>query len=156
VRNVLAHLGLDVNRLIRVSYGPFQLGDLDEGAVDEVPSRVLREQLGEKLVALSGADFASEKAPRPAKAGAASDKAEDGARKTRAGLIADRKGRRVLVQRTEKPKREDEDNWRPPSGPRRARPYHGKADRSDARSGQGTGKRPGPKPGGKAPPRGRS
>ena len=31
VRNVMAHLGLEVNRLIRVSYGPFQLGELDEG-----------------------------------------------------------------------------------------------------------------------------
>ena len=32
VRNVMAHLGLEVNRLIRVSYGPFQLGELAEGA----------------------------------------------------------------------------------------------------------------------------
>ncbi len=32
VRNVMAHLGLEVNRLIRVSYGPFQLGELSEGA----------------------------------------------------------------------------------------------------------------------------
>ncbi len=36
VRNVLAHLGLEVNRLIRVSYGPFQLGELAEGEVEEV------------------------------------------------------------------------------------------------------------------------
>jgi 23S rRNA pseudouridine2605 synthase len=35
-----------VNRLIRISYGPFQLGKLIEGAVDEVPRRVLKEQLG--------------------------------------------------------------------------------------------------------------
>lgn len=46
VRRVMAHLGLVVNRLIRVSYGPFQLGRLPRGAVDEVPGKVLREQLG--------------------------------------------------------------------------------------------------------------
>ncbi len=45
VRRVLAHLGLQVSRLIRVAYGPFQLGVLDRGAVDEVPGKVLREQL---------------------------------------------------------------------------------------------------------------
>ena len=37
VKNVLAALGLQVNRLIRVSYGPFQLGDLPEGEVEIVP-----------------------------------------------------------------------------------------------------------------------
>lgn len=47
VRRVMAHLGLQVNRLIRVSYGPFQLGRLPRGAVDEVAGKVLREQLGE-------------------------------------------------------------------------------------------------------------
>ena len=57
VRNVLGHLGLAVTRLIRVSFGPFQLGELAEGAVEEVRTRVLREQLGEKLVGLSRADF---------------------------------------------------------------------------------------------------
>ncbi|MCA1748810.1 MAG: pseudouridine synthase, partial [Sphingomonadales bacterium] len=36
VRKVLEHLGLQVNRLIRVAYGPFELGDLDRGAVEEV------------------------------------------------------------------------------------------------------------------------
>ena len=57
VRNVMAHLGLEVNRLIRVSYGPFQLGELAEGQVEEVKTRVLREQLGEKIATLAGADF---------------------------------------------------------------------------------------------------
>ena len=45
VRRVLQHLGLQVSRLIRVAYGPFQLGSLERGAVDEVPGKVLREQL---------------------------------------------------------------------------------------------------------------
>ncbi|HLG86397.1 MAG TPA: pseudouridine synthase [Alphaproteobacteria bacterium] len=49
VRRVLEALGLTVNRLIRISYGPFQLGKLAPGAVEEVPRRVLKEQLGAAL-----------------------------------------------------------------------------------------------------------
>ena len=45
VRKVMAHLNLQVTRLIRVAYGPFQLGNLERGAVDEVTGKVLREQL---------------------------------------------------------------------------------------------------------------
>jgi 23S rRNA pseudouridine2605 synthase len=39
-------IGLTVNRLIRVSYGPFQLGSLTPGAVEELRPRVVRDQLG--------------------------------------------------------------------------------------------------------------
>jgi 23S rRNA pseudouridine2605 synthase len=46
VRRVLEHLGYPVTRLIRLAYGPFQLGHLARGAVEEVPPKVLREQLG--------------------------------------------------------------------------------------------------------------
>lgn len=46
IRRALSHVGLSVNRLIRVSYGPFQLGTLAKGAVEEVKARVLRDQLG--------------------------------------------------------------------------------------------------------------
>ncbi|RST87015.1 pseudouridine synthase [Aquibium carbonis] len=57
VKNILASLGLDVNRLIRISYGPFQLGDLAEGAVQEIKGRMLRDQLGERLIEEAGANF---------------------------------------------------------------------------------------------------
>src|SRR6516225_2802370 len=49
VKNVLGHLGLKVNRLIRVSFGPFQLGELPVGAIVEVKTRTLRDQLGEEI-----------------------------------------------------------------------------------------------------------
>ena len=45
VRKVFAHLGLRVSRLIRTAYGPFQLGTLPRGAVEEVQPKVLREQV---------------------------------------------------------------------------------------------------------------
>jgi 23S rRNA pseudouridine2605 synthase len=45
IRRVMAHLGLGVTRLIRIAYGPFQLGNLERGAVAEVPPKIMREQL---------------------------------------------------------------------------------------------------------------
>jgi 23S rRNA pseudouridine2605 synthase len=136
VRNVMAHLGLEVNRLIRVSYGPFQLGELAEGQVEEVKTRVLREQLGEKIAALAGADFTR---PMHGETPAASeDEATDTPRGKKpfkpagkSGLIADSKGRRVLVQRTgseeARARNEAEANgYGPPRRPQRG--YHGKRD----------------------------
>jgi len=133
VRNVLAHLGLEVNRLIRVSYGPFQLGELAEGAVEEVKTRVLREQLGEKIASLAGADF-----NRPMPGEKSDDEEADAPRGKKpfkpagkSALIADRKGRRVLVQRTgseeARARNEEEANgYGPPRRPKRG--YHGKRD----------------------------
>lgn len=46
IRRALAEIGLTVNRLIRISYGPFQLGDLKQGAVEEVRRKLMRDQLG--------------------------------------------------------------------------------------------------------------
>jgi 23S rRNA pseudouridine2605 synthase len=130
VRNVMAHLGLEVNRLIRISYGPFQLGELEEGKVEEVKTRVLREQLGEKVAKLAGVDFA-----RPEHHSGGDDDAL-GDRKpskpvSKRAVIADRKGRRVLVQRTgseEARERNEEENagYGPPRRVKRA--YHGKRD----------------------------
>ena len=134
VRNVLGHLGLTVTRLIRVSFGPFRLGELAEGAVAEVRTRVLRDQIGERIIAASGADFSAPIAPEPrkevrptsAKRTSASHawrvreeeqppkklrrkfrgsrRDENGSRhhasgEPRAGVLTDRKGRSVLVER---------------------------------------------------------
>ncbi len=46
IRRIFEHLGLSVNRLIRIAYGPFQLGNLKAGGISEVPRKALREQLG--------------------------------------------------------------------------------------------------------------
>jgi 23S rRNA pseudouridine2605 synthase len=132
VRNVMAHLGLEVNRLIRVSYGPFQLGELEEGKVEEVKTRVLREQLGEKLITLAGADF-----DRPGQHEARDDADEAPRGKKpfkpagKSALVSDRKGRRVLVQRSgsaEARARNEEESagYGPPRRPKRG--YHGKRD----------------------------
>ncbi|MGY3548085.1 MULTISPECIES: pseudouridine synthase [unclassified Bradyrhizobium] len=120
VRNVCAHLGLEVNRLIRVSYGPFQLGEVPEGQVEEVRSRVLREQLGDKVIEKSGAQFDVPK-----------KSSGEGEKTSKRAVIADRKGRRVLVQRTgsdeARERNEEEANgYGPPRRPKRG--YHGKRD----------------------------
>lgn len=74
VRNVMSALGLEVNRLIRISYGPFQLAELKPGAAEPVRRRVLADQLGARLAAEFGLDKTEEDAPgahrrknRPAK-----------------------------------------------------------------------------------------
>jgi len=134
VRNILGHLGLEVNRLIRISYGPFQLGEIAEGEVDEVKTRVLREQLGDKISALAGAEFA-----RTVELDAGPKLGRDGTplrpKKTKPrakrSKIEDRKGRSVVVQRTgsdeARARNEAEaSGFGPPRRPKRG--YHGKRD----------------------------
>lgn len=69
IRKALGHIGLNVNRLIRVSFGPFQLGEIAPGQVEEVKTRTLQEQLGESLMQLSHSDFNAplREAPKPVK-----------------------------------------------------------------------------------------
>jgi 23S rRNA pseudouridine2605 synthase len=69
IRRVVEHLGYTVTRLIRLAYGPFQLGALPRGAVEEVPKKVLADQLGGGG-ATSGGDGNAKARPkkRPARA----------------------------------------------------------------------------------------
>jgi 23S rRNA pseudouridine2605 synthase len=121
IKRVLEHLRLDVTRLIRVSFGPFQLGDIAEGAVEEVKLRVLRDQLGKGLAELANVDFSASvrEAPsareqqerreqaqnRPRKHVSALRKqreqiTEKGPRaRIERAITADRKGRAVAVER---------------------------------------------------------
>ncbi len=128
IKRVLETLGLAVTRLIRISFGPFQLGDLAEGAVESVPARVLRDQLGPSLAAEAGIVLveAEERAPGPAgrvkpeplvearssRASPASPRAhvsalraardaaaQDGRHRIERSATADRKGRAVKVER---------------------------------------------------------
>lgn len=46
IRRAMQDIGLSVNRLIRISYGPFQLGELKAGEVEEIRRKVMRDQLG--------------------------------------------------------------------------------------------------------------
>jgi len=136
VRNILGHLGLDVNRLIRVSYGPFQLGEIAEGEVEEVKTRVLREQLGDRVAMLAGAEFGRAAEPEePVKLGRdgtplrpKKSKVKERAKRSK---IEDRKGRSVVVQRTgsgEARARNEAEagGFGPPRRPKRG--YHGKRD----------------------------
>jgi len=82
VRKILDHLGLTVNRLIRISFGPFQLLDLEPGGVEPVKRRVLIEQLGSRVAAglgLAGPDIAGAAAHRrrPGKPGSPHKDRED-------------------------------------------------------------------------------
>lgn len=109
VKRILEHLDLKVNRLIRLSFGPFQLGDIAEGAAEEIRSRHLRDQLGDRLIEDAGADFEAPiivRQPDPAEARRREKRAreagEDEKQKVRNGLVTARDGRKVLVERREK------------------------------------------------------
>mgnify|MGYP002620424453 CR=1 FL=1 len=67
IRRAMEALGFQVNRLIRISYGPFQLGDLAAGAIEEIRPRVLRDQLG--IAPEEAGEKAARRAPGPKKPG---------------------------------------------------------------------------------------
>lgn len=110
VKNVLGALGLEVTRLIRISYGPFQLGELPEGAVQEIKGRTLRDQLGRRLIEEAGANFEAPIirpfANRPVRAGKSKPAGE--AKKSSAHGEAGRREERPSVNRKEREERREE------------------------------------------------
>jgi len=170
IKRVLAYLGLEVTRLIRVSYGPFQLGELPEGAVEEVRLRVLRDQLGKNLAELAGVDFGAparelspaeqqerrariEKRPRKhvtvLRRERAADNAAEPRRRVERGATADRKGRAVVVERVTPAARKNAEDRASSRNARRfdamrAGPVRGERDES-ARAGTGAGQRERPR-----------
>jgi 23S rRNA pseudouridine2605 synthase len=63
IRRAMDHIGLTVNRLIRVSYGPFRLNEMNPGDVEEVRAKVLRDQLG--MADEEAKPLTRSRAPRP-------------------------------------------------------------------------------------------
>lgn len=120
IRRAMEHIGLTVNRLIRLSYGPFRLNTLQPGEVEEVRARVLRDQLGADLEIGEGGK-AKRTVSRPGKPG--------GPRKETHGrddARGDRGGDRPFKRGGDKPrsqgfKRRDEDGGGKP-------PFKGKRD----------------------------
>ena len=99
VKNVLGHLGLEVNRLIRVSFGPFQLADLAPGEIAEVKTRTLREQLGARVIAMAGADFSAPIGQRAAPAAPPRPPVRDDAKRKRRRVDPERIGQPELARR---------------------------------------------------------
>ncbi len=105
VKRVAEHLGLAVNRLIRISFGPFQLGSLPEGAVEEVRGRTLQEQLGKRLAEEAGCDFegpmtnVGEDAPRVTGGRGGARTSVEGRVRARLADPSQRVGRRAPIAR---------------------------------------------------------
>jgi 23S rRNA pseudouridine2605 synthase len=135
VKNVLGHLGLTVARLIRVSFGPFALGELPVGAIEEVRTRHLREQLGDRLASLAGADFSTPLAPIPPPARTARPKGEGAESSEASGRQMQLDGKRPApgafgATLPRKRGRDEADPARRPHKPRRPhRRYQGKRER---------------------------
>jgi 23S rRNA pseudouridine2605 synthase len=169
VRNVLRDLGLQVNRLIRTSFGPFQLRELAEGEVEEVRTRVLREQLGERVIAEAKCDFSAPVVERPKEdepapqrdARRPRERHERRGREERGERRDDRRHdeRRRDFKRGDRPRhgdergrhrRHEERDDKPPGRPRRGhawrqddaplrRHYRGKRDAREQEVGEGSG-----------------
>ncbi|WP_205949739.1 pseudouridine synthase [Paracoccus contaminans] len=128
IRRAMAHVGLTVNRLIRIAYGPFRLTGMEENEVREVKRRVLRDQLGGLLADEGEGEDAAPLARRP---GARRDDRDQG-RPPRGPRRADgespgRQDRGGFERKPRGPRAEDERTARPYS----ARPGGARADRND-------------------------
>ena len=112
IKNVLGAVGLSVNRLIRLSYGPFQLADMAEGEVREIRGRTLRDQLGPRLIEEAGANFEApifDAGPAHAPVETEPHRGRESDPEREGGRPRERKGR-VLGEgesRREPPRRED-------------------------------------------------
>jgi 23S rRNA pseudouridine2605 synthase len=167
IRRAMEHIGVTVNRLIRVSYGPFRLNELEPGEVEEIKPRVLREQLGMTEEA-EGPKPALRRAPRkPAGEGNTTGAAPNGPARSGDGRAAKSSakpgaGLKTLSdswqKATRRPAGKPETGERPANGPG-ARTGRGPGTGSGSKAGPakaGPGKSgpssAGPRPGPKRPP----
>jgi 23S rRNA pseudouridine2605 synthase len=118
VRNVLRHLDLQVNRLIRIEFGPFGLGALAEGAIEEVETKNLREQLGARIIAEAGCDFSGPIAVQSAEPPPSREERREQRRALRDRPRDDRRGERGPAQHD----RDDRRPFRKSRGERAERP----------------------------------
>jgi 23S rRNA pseudouridine2605 synthase len=123
IRRAMSAINLTVNRLIRVSYGPFRLGDLEPGAVEEVRGKVLRDQLG-----LSPSDDEATGMAR-----AATRPARPGGTSPRPGKSPDKSQPRDRKTPPAAPAREARLEKLAPPKTGRGRPYTAEAARRDAK-----------------------
>lgn len=93
IRRAMAHVGLQVNRLIRIGYGPFKLTGMEKNEVVEVKRRVLRDQLGGLLTGEETAPKDREMRPRGAE-GARGPRREEGDRPRRSFAASSEGGSR--------------------------------------------------------------
>jgi 23S rRNA pseudouridine2605 synthase len=148
IRRAMNHIGLTVNRLIRTSYGPFRLNELQPGEVEEVKPRVLRDQLG--LKEDEAPKPVRKLAPRPGKTGTRATGPGEERAKPAGKPLKPGEGLKQLS-----------DAWKKATRPAAAKADRGAADRpAQDRSGKarptsdrptrphGTPSRPGPRPGG--------
>jgi 23S rRNA pseudouridine2605 synthase len=119
IKKILEHLGLAVNRLIRVSFGPFELGDLPEGEVMEVRTRVLRDQLGVKLAKEANVDFDT---PQIVAIETPPERKEAERPRTRSGPRENRGPKRAMQGRPDRGARGGETRFERDAAPRRAPP----------------------------------
>lgn len=135
IRRAMSHIGLTVNRLIRVSYGPFRLNELKPGEVEEIKPRILREQLG----MAEDSDDATAKppvrrtlAPKPGRPAASASAAKP------KGQLKPGEGQRKLS-----------DAWQKATRPPATKPAAGRADDRPGKAPTRTARppaRPGPRP----------
>lgn len=176
IRKVMESLGLSVTRLIRVAYGPFQLGKLERGAVEEVPRRVLKDQLQDFFAARGDAPATGSAERAAARLKLRAQAPQSGPEDPKAGAKEDGKPARRPVPKparryepdpgpyaAEAPKRGRKAHAagaaKPAPGPGRARPPGGSGSggsgsggRGDGRGGEGRGGgrgAGGPRPGGR-------
>ncbi|MBV7409129.1 pseudouridine synthase [Maritimibacter sp. DP1N21-5] len=170
IRRAMEAVGLNVNRLIRISYGPFRLGELKPGAVEEVKARVLRDQLGLSAEPDEAPKRTVERSRKPGAKGlgkpggkpggrrpfAARDSFGEGTTRERRGPGKDPAGK---GPQDKGPAGKGGAGERPASSSR-GKPAAGPNGRSSGRPGGrpggkpgGPGGRPGPKPGSKPGPK---
>ena len=118
VRKVLETLGLTVNRLIRVAFGPFELGDLDDGAVKEVETEKLRATLGPEIATQANADFDAPVASEEPRAPAGRQRGRSAFEARRSRASQDDESKQPRGRKIKKPYRRDRSGGPRPKYPR--------------------------------------